>query len=100
MASQGKDIRNLTSMDILKDFINSELKLYEGIEITIQRMLRASVKVTVESVVESLVSRDEKYFDKERNLHEDNAMDEIKISENGPTIFKADNILKTAMNKY
>ena len=63
-------------------------------------MLCASLKVSIESLVESLVSRYEKHFDKERNLLEDNAMDEIEISENGPTIFKADNILKAAMNRY
>ena len=76
------------------------MKLYEGVEITIPGMVCACVKISVESVVESLMSRNEKHFNKERNLTESNALDELEIAENGPTIFKADNILVSAMNKY
>ena len=37
-----------------------------------------AVKVSVESVVESLVSRYESHFDKNRTLDEKNAMDEMQ----------------------
>ena len=63
-------------------------------------MVCACVKISVESVVESLVSRNEKHFNKKRNLIESSALNELEISENGPMIFKADNILVSAMNTY
>ena len=77
---EGKSIRKITSISILKDFISSKLRLFEGIELTIQALMCASVKVSVESVVESLVSRYETHFHKKRGLNEKNAMDEMEIS--------------------
>ena len=41
-------------MSILQDFFKTELKLFEGIELA---MACASMKISVECVVESLVSR-------------------------------------------
>ena len=59
----------------------------------------AVVKISVESVVESLVSRYENHFDSGRQLNEDRALDEMEISENGPELVKADVVLTAAMNK-
>ena len=49
-----KDVQKVTSIDILQDFISSQLRLFEGIELTIQALMCAcaSVKVSVGSVVE------------------------------------------------
>ena len=91
---------SLKSMKILEDFLNTDMKLFEGVEITMQGILCAAVKISVESVVESLVSRYEKHFDKSRKLTEENALDEMEISGNGPQRFKADSLLETAMNSY
>ena len=79
---------SLRSMKILEDFLNTDMKLFEGLEITMQGILCAAVKISVESVVESLVSRYEKHFDKSRKLTEENALDEMEISANGPQRFK------------
>ena len=46
-----------SSVQIIKDFLSTEKKLYDGVELSIQGILCATVKVSVESVVESLVSR-------------------------------------------
>ena len=46
----------------------------------------AAIKVSVESNVESLVSRYETHFDKSRQLSEESAMEEMMIAENGPTL--------------
>ena len=97
---EGKSIQKITSISILKDFISSKLRLFEGIELTIQALMCASVKVSVESVVESLVSRYETHFHKNRGLNEKNAMDEMEISENGPSEFRAEKLLVVAMDKY
>ena len=58
----------------------------------------AAIKVSVESVFETLVSRYESHFDKNGNLNENNAMHEMTIAENGPSNFKANSVLFAAMN--
>ena len=93
------DIKKLSSMSILKDFLNSK-KLFEGAEIAMQAILCASVKISVESVVESLVSRYEGHFNKNRHLAEKNALDEMMIAENGPSLFRSDTVVSNAMNRY
>ena len=98
--ASSKDLKKVTSMTILQDFVKSDLKLFDGVEIALQGILCAAVKVSVESVVESLVSRYETHFNKNRNLEEHNAMDEMIIAENGPTLFKANSVLSVAMNQY
>ena len=55
-------IEKLSSMDIIVDFLSTKLKLYDGIEITMQAIYCAAVKILVESVVESLVSHYELHF--------------------------------------
>ena len=65
-----------------------------------QVLCAAAVKISVESDVESLVSRYEKHFKADRQLGEENAELEMEISENGPLLIHADKILKTAMDKY
>ncbi len=98
--AKSKDMKKVTSMTVLQDFVKSDMKLFDGVEIALQGILCAAVKVSVESVVESLVSRFESHFTKNRNLEEDNRMDEMMIAENGPTIFKANAVLSTALNQY
>ena len=78
----------------------SDQNLSCGIELTLQSVVTAAVKISVESVVESLVSRYETHFDKKRQLQETHALEEMEIAENGPHLVHADKILKTAMNKY
>ena len=90
----------MTRMSILHNFFKTELKLFEGIELVMHAIACAAVKVSVESVVESLVSRYETHFNKNRSLDEENAMDEMMVAENGPTIFKANSVLFAAMNNY
>ena len=69
-------------------------------EVTIQSICAAAVKLSVESDVESLVSRYEKHLKVDRQMEEENAEHEMEISENGPLLHHADNIIEMAMNKY
>ena len=78
----------------------TELKLFEGVELVLHAMSCAAVKVSVESVVETIVSQYETHFNKNRNLNEENAMHEMTIAENGPSIFKANSVLFAPMNDY
>ena len=74
--------------------------LYSGIEPTMQSIVTAAVKISVESVVESLVSRYETHIDSNRQLNVSNALEEMEIAENGPELVHADKIITSAMNKY
>ena len=61
-----------------------------GIEITLQSICAAAVKVSVESDVESLVSMYKKHLKVERQMDEERAEEEMEIAENGPILAKAD----------
>ena len=58
------------------------------------------IKVSVESLVESLVSRYEKHFDSSRQPIKQHSLNKIIIAENGPLLNHADEILERAMNQY
>ena len=94
---------NVFTFVVLKDISVQKYEMFQNlnfVEITIQGIICATVKLSVESVVESVVSRYERHFNKGRQLSEENALDEMEIAENGPTLFKADRLLQSAMNKY
>ena len=90
----------MSPKDILKVFIKSDLKLYEDCEIIIQACLSASVKCSVESLVESMISVYENHFDQSRNLDEISASEEFIIAFNGPNLSHCDSVVGAAMNKY
>ena len=60
--------------------------------ITRNHSLSVSVKMSVESVVETVISRYERHFNKSRNLDEEQAMDEMEISENLSNYFQSRSI--------
>ena len=90
----------LDSKSLIKDFLDTDRKLFKGVEIIVQVLCAAAVKISVESDVESLVSRYEKHFKIDRQLGEENADFEMEIAENGPLLIHADRILKNAMDIY
>ena len=91
---------SLTSSGIIKDLLSSSLCLYDGIEVSLHIICCGAVKLAVESVVESLVSRYEQHFTKSRQLEEEHKMQEMEIAENGPILVRAEPVLKEAMQKY
>ena len=90
--------KKLDSKSLIKTILGDE-ELCCGIELTLHNICTAAAKVSVESVVESLVSRYEGHFDARRELKEEHALDEMEISENVPNLPNADKILLSAMNK-
>ena len=52
----------------------------------VQVLCAAAVKISVESDVESFVSRYEKHFKADRQLGKDTAKFEMEIAENGPLL--------------
>ena len=75
-------------------------RVFKEVRVIVHVILTACVKISVESIVESLVSRYENHFTSSRQLTEEHALDEMIISENGPNLHEADSILERAMNRY
>ena len=64
-------------------------------------ILAAAVKVSVESVVESLVSRYTNHLTSVRQgTEEEHALGEMIIAENGPELQHADLVVEKSMNEY
>ena len=61
-------------------------------------ILEACIKVSVESVAESVISLYSIHNNKIRNIGEEHANDEIFIAVNGPEIGEADPVLKEALD--
>ena len=80
--------------------MNTQDTLYKDIELVMQIITAASVAISVESVVESIVSTYENRQSKVRTLPEDRANNEMLIGVNGPNLTSADNLLKRALDKY
>jgi hypothetical protein len=94
------DLNNLTSIDIIRKFLTSKLKMFDGIELIIHIICAASVAMSVESIVESMVSMYEIRQSKLRNTGEDHGNEEMMIAVNGPEIANADKILKKSLDSY
>ena len=74
----------LHSTEIIQSILKKEnIALFGNVAIIIHLMCFACVKVSVESVVESLVSRYEKQFDSSRLPTEQHSLDEMIFAENG-----------------
>ena len=85
-------IQRLLERDISKHFGECKIILHV--------ILCACVKVSVESVVESIVSRYEKHFNPSRQPDEEQGLNEMIIAENGPFLHEADGIIERAMDHY
>ena len=97
---KAKEDKPNDSKELIRDFLSTKLKLYKGVEVTVHIICAAAVKLSVESDVESLVSRYDKHLKVDRQMDEENAEEEMEIAENGPLLVHADLILKKAMHRY
>ena len=89
------------SKEIIQSILKKEnIALFRNVKVIIHLICVACAKVSVESVVESLVSRYEKHFDSSRQPTEQHSLDEMIIAENRPLLHHADEILERAMNRY
>ena len=76
---------------VIQQLIGKEKShIFKNVSVIVHIILTGCVKTSVESVVETLVSRYENHFTSSRQLDEDNALDEMIISENGPALHDAD----------
>ena len=94
-------IKSLNNKDMIRSFLSESLKLYENVEVIIHIITVAAVKISVESVVESLVSQYTNHLTSTRQgTDESHALEEMIISENGPLLQHADGIIEEAMTAY
>ena len=77
-----------------------KLKLYEGIEIIMHTIAAASVAISCESIVQSVVSIYENRQNKFRTITDDRANFEMQIGVNGPNLSQADILLENTLDKY
>ena len=59
-----KDVNDLDSKELIKDFLRTDQRLFDGVEVILHCISTAAVTLSVESSVETLVSHYEKHFDK------------------------------------
>ena len=88
------------SKDIIKALFKLESGLYKGTEMILHAVTVAAVSISVESILESLVSRYEGQFDKTRTLLEERGLAEMEEATNGPNLGHCDDVVKSAMNMY
>ena len=91
----------LDSKEIIQSILKKEnIALHRNFKVIIHLICVACVKVSVESIVESLVSRYEKHFDSSRQPTEQHSLDELINAENGPFLHHANEMLERQMNPY
>ena len=119
-------MKDIDNKEVYKDFLSSTKELYKGNELMMHCLSTVAVKYSVESSVESLISRYETHFDRKRQLTEENAHQEMVIAEvgsqkkirdyfgnplfknkilffilqNGPVLVHATPLLTRALDKY
>ena len=71
---KNKEEDDLDSKELIKLFLKKERELYKEIEIVVHCICESAVKISVESVIESLTSKFEIHFNKFRNVKEETAL--------------------------
>ena len=94
-----EQLKKTDSKELIQTF-GSSPSLYEGIELVMRATYEASVKLSVESVAESVISVYNLHNNQLRKLNEDTANDELFVAYNGPEIGEADEVLRQALNLH
>ena len=80
--------------------MSSSPSMYEGIELVLRATFEASIKLSVESVAESVISVYNLHNSKLRPINEETGDDELFVVYNGPEMAEADEILKEALDLH
>ena len=95
-----EELKDMDSKDLIVRFFNSEDRLFSGIELVMQAIAVACIKVSVESIAESFISEYNRRNDKLRTLSEDAAHFEMEIAKNGPVMAECDAVVRESLNLY
>ena len=99
-ATKDHSIEKLEKMDpkeLIKQFMVDE-KLYTEIEFVMQACVVGSIKISVESIAESMISKYNIHNSKIRQIADDIAEEEMMVDYNGPEIGEADKMLMEALH--
>ena len=88
-----EDLQNMDSKIFIKQFANDQ-NCFIGVELIMHSVFVSSIKVSVKSVAESVISKYALHFNKIRNMDENKVHNEMMIDCNGPEIGECDDILK------
>ena len=94
------DEDDLDSMKIIQHFLASKNKLFADIELILHAVATAAVTKSVESVIESWVSVSESRSHNKRSISEERLFNELIVAINGPLLQHADEIIKSALQRY
>ncbi|CAB4032571.1 Hypothetical predicted protein [Paramuricea clavata] len=94
------ELQKMDSKDLIKKFLTSGGELYVGCEMVVEAIVVAAIKMTVESIAESVISRYNTHNSKLRSMSEEAVNNELWIACNGPELGGADRILSSALSKY
>ena len=83
----------MDSKIFIKQFANDQ-NCFIGVELIMHSVFVSSIKVSVKSVAEKVISKYALHFNKIRNMDENKVHNEMMIDCNGPEIGKCDDILK------
>ena len=93
--------RKMSDMELLELFLEPENHhLYRDIESVMSVMVRASLVISVESVVESWISVMEHHASQRRTLGEMMLHEEMVIAINGPRLVHCDSVVQEAIKSY
>ena len=91
----------LNSKEIIQSILKKEnIALFRNVKVITHFICVEYVKVSVENVSESLVSRYEENFDSSRQPTEQHSLDEMIIAENGPLLHHTNEMLERAINQF
>ena len=91
---------DLSSIELIKIFLESERKLYLDIEMIMHVICVADERMSVKSVIESMVSIYENRNNKFQPISEERAVLEMNIAINCPELAHADGIIQASMAEY
>ena len=94
-----EDLQRMNSKMLIKQFV-SDKNYFTGVELIMHSVFVSSIKVSIESIAESMISKYALHFSKIRHLDENKVHNEMMIDCNGPEIGENDAILKESLNHY
>ena len=87
-------MKEQSDMELLELFLHPEFNMFKDIEAVVSVLVRASLLISVESVVESWISTMEHHASQRRTLGEMLLHEEMVIAINGPILVYYDSIVK------
>ena len=91
-----QEVKDIDSKEFIKNFL-AKPELFKNIEMVMQAISVGCIKLSVESVAESIISKYNLHNNPLRRISEETAQGEMFISYNGPKFGKSDKLLSEAI---